>query len=122
MKRKKFKIPIYFGHLEIYISDDWKATSDKHNLGVKECYYTGYDGLTHSTEYKNGTNRYWILLKPDAKRSTFAHESVHIASYLFRNAGVLADYENDEPFAYMVEWVCDKIELTFNSKNNGKNN
>jgi hypothetical protein len=122
MIRKKFKVPIYFGYLEVYVSDDWKATSDKYNLKITDKYVNGYDGLADGITYKNGLNRYWIIVTPKTSVSTLAHESVHIASFIFLNAGVIADYNNDEPYAYMVGWIFNKVYKTFNLINNGKTN
>lgn len=35
-----------------------------------------------------------------------SHESVHAAGRTFKELGVRADYDNDEPMAYLVGWVA----------------
>ena len=48
-----------------------------------------------------------------------AHESTHAALYIFCEVGALVDFENQEPFAYMVGWVFDCVNKV--RKNNVSN-
>jgi acetone carboxylase gamma subunit len=38
-----------------------------------------------------------------------AHEAVHIADFIFTNCGITHDLDNDEPFAYLVEWIINEL-------------
>jgi hypothetical protein len=40
---------------------------------------------------------------------TIAHEAVHIADYIYIDYGCEFSRHNDEPFAYLVEFIVDKI-------------
>ena len=33
------------------------------------------------------------------------HESIHAANFLFRQKGIMASNENDEPLAYFTQWI-----------------
>lgn len=35
-----------------------------------------------------------------------AHESVHVMSKVFKAVGIVGDYNNDEPIAYIVGWAA----------------
>lgn len=53
--------------------------------------------------------------KPDA--GIICHEAVHFANHIMDLAGIKMDGDNDEPQAYLVEWVVDRIwELTRGAK------
>ena len=50
-----------------------------------------------------------------------AHESTHAALYVFAEVGATVDFENQEPFAYMVGWVFDCVnKVRKNSPTNDK--
>lgn len=38
-----------------------------------------------------------------------AHEALHVAHNIASCRDILPDYENDEPIAYLVEWVTDEV-------------
>lgn len=49
------------------------------------------------------------------------HEAYHLAAHILNDRGVKADFKNQEPMAYLLGWVVDKID-TFHKKlvENGK--
>lgn len=51
--------------------------------------------------------------------SVIAHEAVHAAHYIQKSMGIVPDFDNDELTAYIVEYICEKVEkaLLFKSKN-----
>ncbi len=38
-----------------------------------------------------------------------AHESIHLANFIADYRGFKADFYNDEPIAYLVDWITDEI-------------
>lgn len=40
---------------------------------------------------------------------TISHEAVHAVSFLFDSRGVVPDFNNDEPQAYLVEYIVDEV-------------
>lgn len=39
-----------------------------------------------------------------------AHEAVHAAKFLFKQKGVISSNENDEPLAYLVQWIFENCQ------------
>ena len=51
-----------------------------------------------------------------------AHEATHVALYIYHEIGASAEFENQEPFAYLVGWVyecVDKVRRLKNGENKG---
>lgn len=49
------------------------------------------------------------------------HECTHIAGFILASRGVLADWDNDEPMAYMTEWLSGHAyDFYFGSGRDGK--
>ena len=51
----------------------------------------------------------WILLSPKPKLGEIAHEAVHAAHFLLKDVGVKITPDNDEPLAYLVQWIVDEL-------------
>ena len=99
------KIPHHF-YCELYYQNfyfcmGWKRSEIKSyfNIEIDEI----AKGSTIST---HGGVIIWI----DSKESlgALAHESVHAAKFLFAQKGIISSNENDEPLAYMVQWIFEK--------------
>lgn len=99
MNFKKINIPIYRGVFVICITDDLKKVENKFNL-------INTDSLDAFT-FKIGHNYYMVTTK-DLKISVIAHESVHIKNMIFKDSFIKLDINNDEPEAYLLEWVIDQ--------------
>lgn len=44
------------------------------------------------------------------------HESSHVAVNIAHDMNIRIDYENDEPFAYLIGWLCDCIDKVRTNK------
>lgn len=51
----------------------------------------------------------WCYIPDSADISTIAHEAVHIAHRIMDMVGWQHDTANDEPFAYMVGYIAEKL-------------
>lgn len=52
--------------------------------------------------------------KSDMATDNIAHEAVHAALEIFDYVGARIEYDNQEPFSYLVGWIadcCDKVKL-----------
>lgn len=102
-------IPLYRG---VFI---WMISNDKDKIN-KRIYNFNKEPCAHCFEL-SWSNKYGvcILLNFDnnygAKISygTLAHEAVHAASFVFDSRGVQPDFNNDEPQAYLVEYIVDEL-------------
>lgn len=65
----------------------------------------------------------WFPKASDIKRGDWiAHEAAHVALYIYHEIGASAEFENQEPFAYLVGWVyecVDKVRRMKNGENKG---
>ena len=77
----------------------------------KDLWSNGASGCTFGKIMEKSTLDYgilvWIIGKPTG--SIIAHESFHVTSTLFEEAGVEYDAENQEVFAYQIGQVYDYI-------------
>ena len=51
-----------------------------------------------------------IIHSKSAAMSVIAHEAVHAASFILGAMGAIADYDDDEVQAYIVQHICEKVE------------
>ena len=107
---KEIKIPIYRGSLIITLTNSAK----KLQKYIPD--FEDRDIYAHSylADYK-GTQGYYIILNFDnkyrkIKHGTIAHEAaVHIPNFIAINRGIEPDFVNDEPIAYLAEWITDNV-------------
>lgn len=78
----------------------------------------GTDGSCVWSVIEKGTNKYGYLVRlyRVQDKSDLAHESVHVAFEVFRDIGSNVDIENQEPFAYLVEWITKQLLRVLNYK------
>ena len=69
-------------------------------------------------EYK-ADGKYGVLICIRDRRlrvDSIAHESVHAAACIFDEIGAYFDFENQEPFTYLVGWIADCINQVITNK------
>lgn len=108
--KKSIKIPIYRGRLILVATDDLSLCVKKYDYFDED-----HEIFAHSILDNNGfENLYYLFTNPKhemwdkRKIGVIAHESVHIASYIFNCVGAKYDIDNPEPFTYLVEWVANE--------------
>ncbi len=113
---KATRVPLYLGMLVVVISDEKdkciELTNERMFLDYKEIFATAAYGT-----YK-GSQGFFVFLNPNNTRSkvtrgVVAHEAVHAANFILEDRGVIADFVNDEPQAYLMGWIVDQIYKTF---------
>lgn len=108
MKRKRIKIPIYFGLLEIVVCTNLKEALIKNKEPLNGFNPENYEAFVWD-DLSSGIAVYKIYIKPTASHKTVAHESIHIVNLLFNNIGAKPYLNNDEPQAYLLGWVVEQI-------------
>lgn len=70
--------------------------------------------------FNTKTNEGGIILRfKDLKTMTtpiIAHESSHVAMFIYDYIGASVDLYNQEPFAYLVEWIAKCCETVLNKE------
>jgi hypothetical protein len=62
-------------------------------------------------------NNYIIAFSKKTSYGVIAHESLHAVSYIFDFHGIVMDCKNDEPIAYLLEWVVEECHKFIKVKN-----
>lgn len=113
---KKYNIPIYHGKLIVIVCEDFyeailKARmknlfdgDDQINDCVSSAMFTVKASLSSHKDWKVA-----IFARPSSEPDEIAHEAVHACSFLFMERGLTPSFDNDEPMAYMVGWIVDRV-------------
>lgn len=102
-------IPLYRSKLMYILSND----IEKVRIRVPIIYDVVKDGIMYAHSLLlvgEGYERYCILLNYDCKHrkmysGTVAHEALHICNMIADNRGIKHDTKNDEPMAYLLEYI-----------------
>jgi hypothetical protein len=109
MKRQPhhFYSDLYFQNF--YFCPGWKKTELQKRFAVEldeSC-----RGVTMVTEIG-----IVIWIEEQDLLGSLAHECVHAAKFLFKQKGVISSNENDEPLAYLVQWIFENCEKKLKRK------
>lgn len=106
---KEHEIPLYRGVLVIIISNDHESI----RASVKSFKSTEPYAHTHLDNWgdKQGFITIFNFNNPYRKitHGVIAHEALHVSNFLASERGIKASNNNDEPMAYLTEWVVDRI-------------
>lgn len=105
--------------LWVVVSDDCEAAAQKLTNHFKDPFeWNSKD--TYAATYtakkiiKGHERNFVIIIFPvNTEINVMAHEAVHAANHAFSNAGAKLDVDNDEPQAYLVDFVVRQILKTF---------
>ena len=105
---KSVQIPLYRARLIIVLTN----SNDQIKKLIPE-----FEGDIYAHTYManfRGKDGYYCILNfhnnyREIYHGVIAHEACHISSFLLDNRGVKADFNNDEPVAYLIEWLTDEI-------------
>ena len=106
---KKISIPIYRGNLHVILTNDIKR------LKIEMPFFEGDEIHAHAISYPDTKwYGYSIILNinninSDTINGKIAHEAVHVAHFIMNDRGIEADSRNDEPMAYLVQWIVDVV-------------
>ena len=109
MISKKVRIPLYGGSLFVMIAYDYEK--EKNELH-KDWQPDRSDFMGYS---EGNGNTYVVILNKKYIRneidlvSTIAHEADHIVSFIFKRNGIKLDLDNDEPHAYLLDYIVGQI-------------
>lgn len=111
MRKKKLSIPLYTGSLIIIQLEGKEDMNDVAKMYNMNYDVSNYDGMA----FKENEN-YMVAFSKKVSSHIIAHESLHAVSYIFDSHCISMDCKNDEPTAYLLEWIvkqCHKF-LTVN--------
>jgi len=103
MRQKTIEIPIYYGKLTMFISDDLTHIEKKYK--TKSLKDFGAVTLKDESKYRH----YVVAFTDKEHLSNIAHEIVHLKNHIFLDCAMELDRYNDEPEAYLTGWLFDEI-------------
>tara|TARA_B100000378_G_scaffold236018_1_gene202702 strand:- start:13374 stop:13730 length:357 start_codon:yes stop_codon:yes gene_type:complete len=108
MESKKVEVPIYGEKFEIILFDKSEEV-EKHIEGLElNTSLDNYDGCVF--QYKN---QIYLALNTSKEGyptpGIIAHEAKHLLNEIYLNIGAQLDLENDEPEAYLLGWIVNRI-------------
>lgn len=109
MSIKHATIPLYRGSLVVLLTDSVQEIQ-------KHCpEFSNQNVYAHAVNASfDGVDGYFVILNTKSKNrpithGVITHESIHVVNMLALNRGIEPDLNNDEPMAYLAEWVCDFV-------------
>ncbi len=114
---KQVQIRIYKGRLLIALTNDIEKLNRKIGIDYDEDIFA----FATTVKYK-GERANLIALNFDdgfapITHGVIAHEATHVANFIFEYIGVVPSFDNDEPLAYLTQWVVDEIYKVMNKYN-----
>lgn len=103
MKIKKHKVPLYFEKIRIVVTNNPAKLLKKENIKYD------FDVNIYEAFVQLNKKDTTLYIRPKAKPSIIAHEAVHIVNEIFKRVQIRPDLDNDEPQAYLMGWIVDKI-------------
>ena len=106
--KKTFNVPLYGGKVHIvFTSDDDPYNASKKFFNCDNEDLKGCKAATLTNQAYN--NVYHVVLSSIATDGSIAHECLHVVNLIFEHAGITPDLRNDEPAAYLIGWLVDRV-------------
>lgn len=103
---KTIEFPIYAGNLKIILTDDIQKVNKKFNC---DDFYYATTFLRRLNDTRTSAISLNLWTDPCMTHATIAHESVHAADFLFEQIGAKHDFDNPEPYSYLVGWITNEV-------------
>lgn len=107
MHKAFIKVPIYDTTLLVILTNSLE--------GIQEIFPETEDPVYAFVQTASIKNKGVICLVLDfdsdykITHGVVAHESLHASHSILENAGIVADFHNDEADAYLTGWITDKV-------------
>ena len=104
MRPQRAEVIIALGEIESLPKKIQKTINDLNDGDIDYLARTYPIGRIENSQYKV------LVHSRTAAMSVIAHEAVHVSSFIFSSMGCIADFDNDEHVAYMVQYICEEVE------------
>lgn len=103
MIREAQPIPLYAGEL-IIIKGECAEICQEYDLPDMH----GSSAFAFHSPLENGYSRFGIAFIDSFTPGVIAHEALHATHFIFKDRHIDCDLENDEPQAYLLEWIVNE--------------
>lgn len=114
IKPKVIHVPIYDGKLYVY-----RATNKKQLKRLCKKYSLSYEDALQCRAFvfiPRGSCSTWCAIFRDDDIPYIIHECVHLSNMIFKDRGITPDLDNDEPQAYLLEFLFKKVKNCLKKK------
>lgn len=103
------EVPLYGGYLSVISTNDKvKLKKQVGSFQMDTPYATAHiDFWDNAIRFVIVLN-FWEL-KANITHGIIAHEAIHAVNFIAEQVGMQHDIVNDEPFAYLTEWIVDQV-------------
>ena len=118
MKSENYIMPIYGVRVTFAYGKDIEAISKELNIYRSGYNYDGIQARMERVKESDGHTRFFLLVKKGKEGISLpnvVHEIGHLCIAICEYVGIKADWENDEPLAYMMEATMEQILNFFKS-------
>ena len=102
MKKKKIKIPLYYGDL-VMVRGKMKEIAKKYDLNCE-----AFEAVVWRDEKKKYL-KLFVAFSEKSSVDVIAHEAVHLVNHVFIHTSIKLEPYNDEAQAYLTGWFVKKI-------------
>lgn len=102
------ELPYYHGYFGIAITNNKNKLKEKFGIESEKIY-----GHSYLCEYKK-LQCFLIVLNPFREKikitnGVISHEAVHIANFIYLERDIKPDLDNDESYAYLIEFIVNHV-------------
>jgi hypothetical protein len=112
-KEMQFELPIYGGDITFIHSNDIDKINEKHDIGRHFSHASTYEHNVKTDDPDVFHYKYFIVLNSKSKLGNvgigcLCHEAFHLSNMICLNKGFIPTFENDEPQAYIIQYIFNK--------------
>jgi len=112
MKTRNFIMPIYKARVTFAVGKDLKKMFKILGIHTSDTKYDGYGAFTVRAKEDDGHYRYFLIVKKGKGKIALTdlnHEVMHFSIVICEDRGIKIEAWNDEPIAYIAEYVMRKF-------------
>jgi len=109
MKRIKSHLPIYGGQLLIIVAKNFTKAKKKYKVKLPRSFDVEDTVAFVCSGWHKDKFSYVIFVKPNASKSTIAHECVHLTNEVYLHIHSPLKRNNDEHQAYITGYFVEQV-------------
>jgi hypothetical protein len=105
IRKKKLKVPLYGARMELISCKNGIEVEDSYKL-ESGLLATMDAGVVTIDDHETNMTTFLLFIEEKAvSPGLIAHEAYRLASKIFQHINAKSEYDNQEPLAYLIEWI-----------------